>query len=250
MTIRQLLRGLRVRKTEGPLDRAIKGIACDSRLVREDFLFVAITGFSVDGHDYIEDAVSRGSAAVITERAVEAGSIGYSASRDRITCVEVFDSREALALISAAFYGHPSEKISLVGITGTNGKTTTSFITKNIISAGGGRAGLLGSIRYMTGETSSPASNTTPESLDLQRYLKEMLDNKMEYGVLEVSSHALSLKRVGGCRFDVAAFTNFSQDHLDFHVSMDEYFRAKRGLFEHLKTKEYERDIQKTVLIK
>lgn len=237
MTIRELLRGLKIKKTDGPLDRAIKGIAYDSRSVREDFLFVAITGFSVDGHDFIEDAVSRGSAAVITEKAVEARNVRYSAVQDRTAWIEVFDSREALALISAAFYGHPSEKISLVGITGTNGKTTTSFITKSIISAGGGNAGLLGSIRYITGDKSAPASNTTPESLDLQRYLKEMLDNKMEYGVLEVSSHALSLKRVEGCRFDVAAFTNFSQDHLDFHGSMDEYFRAKSGLFELLNTK-------------
>jgi UDP-N-acetylmuramoyl-L-alanyl-D-glutamate--2,6-diaminopimelate ligase len=154
-----------------------------------------------------------------------------SAVQDRITFIEVPDSREALALTSTAFYGHPSGKLSLIGITGTNGKTTTSYITRSIINAGGRSAGLIGSIRYMTGKRTTAAPNTTPESLDLQRYMGEMVNNKMEYAVLEVSSHALALKRVEGCQFDIAAYTNFTRDHLDFHGTMDGYFRAKNKIF-------------------
>ncbi|MEN8263024.1 MAG: UDP-N-acetylmuramoyl-L-alanyl-D-glutamate--2,6-diaminopimelate ligase [Nitrospirota bacterium] len=228
MTIQELLKGLKVTGKDGPLNTEIKGIAYDSRLIGRDFLFVAIKGFSVDGHDYIKDAVSRGAAAVIAERTVGVKDM----VQDSIAYIEVPDSREALALTSTAFYGHPSEKLSLVGITGTNGKTTTSFITRSIIHAGGSNAGLLGSILYMTGESTTSASNTTPESLDLQRYLSDMVGNDMKYAVLEVSSHALSLKRVEGCQFDVAAYTNFSRDHLDFHHTMDEYFTAKCRIFD------------------
>ncbi len=231
MTIQELLKGLRIIKRDGPLNIKIKGIAYDSRLIEKDFLFVAIKGFSVNGHDYIEDAVSRGAAAVITESTVGVKSMQHSAVQDSIAFIEVSDSREALALTSTAFYGHPSGKLSLIGITGTNGKTTTSFITRSIINAGGRSAGLIGSIRYMTGERTTAAPNTTPESLDLQRYMGEMVSNKMEYAVLEVSSHALSLKRVEGCQFDIAAFTNFTRDHLDFHGTMDGYLSAKNKIF-------------------
>ena len=235
MTIQELLKGLRIIKRDGPLNIKIKGIAYDSRLIEKDFLFVAIKGFSVNGHDYIEDAVSRGAAAVITESTVGVKNMQRSAVQDSIAFIEVSDSREALALTSTAFYGHPSGKLSLIGITGTNGKTTTSFITRSIINAGGRSAGLIGSIRYMTGERTTAAPNTTPESLDLQRYMGEMVSNKMEYAVLEVSSHALSLKRVEGCQFDIAAFTNFTRDHLDFHGTMDGYFSAKNKIFDLLR---------------
>ena len=234
MTVSKLLEGLRVKKKQGPMDTAIKGIAYDSRLVEDGFLFVAVRGFSVDGHDYIKDAVSRGAVAVVAEDAVEITKAGQIPVQDRTAFIQVSESREALALISAAFYKHPSRRLSLTGITGTNGKTTTSFIVKSIINAGGDNAGLLGTINYMTGERTEKARNTTPESLDLQRYLNEMVYNGIKYAVLEVSSHALSLKRINGCSFKVAAFTNFSQDHLDFHGTMEEYFRAKRRLFDYL----------------
>ncbi|GBD97394.1 MAG TPA: UDP-N-acetylmuramoyl-L-alanyl-D-glutamate--2,6-diaminopimelate ligase [Nitrospirae bacterium] len=236
MTVLKLLENVKVKCRNGVPDAEIKGIAYDSRAVEKDFLFVAVKGFSVDGHDYIEDAVNRGAAAVIAEHAVEITGAGQSAIQNRAALIEVPDSREALALISAAFYGHPSRRLSLIGITGTNGKTTTSFITKNIIDAGGEKTGLLGTIRYMTGDRTTAAFNTTPESLDLQSYLSEMVYNKVQYAVLEVSSHALALKRVEGCFFKVAAFTNFSQDHLDFHGTMDEYFRTKSKLFSCLDT--------------
>ncbi len=234
MIISELLEGLSIKKMFGPMNSLIKGIAYDSRLVKKDFLFVAVKGFSVDGHDYITDALSRGAAALIVENAAARANAKRFDTDKNTAFVEVSDSRKALALISAAFYGHPSGSLSLIGITGTNGKTTTSFIVKNIIEAGGKKTGLLGTNCYMTGGKTRTAPNTTPESLDLQRYLSEMVDNKMEYAAIEVSSHGLALKRVEGSSFKVAAFTNFTQDHLDFHGSMDEYFKAKGMLFSYM----------------
>jgi len=234
MTILRLLEGLKTEWKRGPLDAEIKGIAYDSRLVRKNYLFVAVRGFSVDGHDFIKDAVNRGATVVVAEHPLKITDSHQSGVEHEVTFFCVSDSREALALISAAYYEHPSQCLSLIGITGTNGKTTTSFITKNIIDRGGRNAGLLGTIYYMTGDMTTNAFNTTPESLDLQRYLRQMVDSGMHFGVLEVSSHALALKRVEGCSFKVAAFTNFSQDHLDFHDTMDEYFNAKSKLFSYL----------------
>jgi len=234
MVLQRLLEDLKPRRITGDLTSEIRGIAYDSRLVDRDFAFVAIRGYSVDGHKYIDGALNRGATAIIGEAAVDSTAARESAAGGKATYIEVADSREALALIAAAFYGHPSRSLSLVGITGTNGKTTTSYITKHIIETGGKKAGLIGTIRYMTGERTGAAVNTTPESLDLQRYLHEMVASKMEYAVIEISSHALSLKRVTGCSLRVAAFTNFTQDHLDFYGDMDRYFAAKRDMFRYL----------------
>lgn len=234
MNLQQLVDGLHVRKITGVTTTEIKGIAYDSRLVKRDFVFVAIRGFSVDGHNYINDALNRGATAIVGETAVDRTAARHCTTGQKCVYVEVADSREALALIAAAYYGYPSRSLSLIGITGTNGKTTTSYITKSIIEAGGKKAGLIGTIRYMTGDSTGTAVNTTPESLDLQRYLYEMVSNKMDHAVVEVSSHSLSLKRVTGCSLSVAAFTNFTQDHLDFHGDMDGYFDAKREIFRYL----------------
>jgi UDP-N-acetylmuramoyl-L-alanyl-D-glutamate--2,6-diaminopimelate ligase len=234
MILQRLLEDVNARRITGVLTSDIKGIAYDSRLVGNDFMFVALRGFSVDGHGYIHEALNRGATAIVGEAAVDKTAAQECTAGQKCAYIEVADSREALALISAAFYGYPSRSLSLVGITGTNGKTTTSYITKNIIEAEGKRAGLIGTIRYVTGGGTGAAVNTTPESLDLQRYLSEMVSNKMDYAVVEVSSHALSLKRVAGCSLRVAAFTNFTQDHLDFHGDMDEYFNAKRDIFRYL----------------
>ncbi|MBI5409018.1 MAG: UDP-N-acetylmuramoyl-L-alanyl-D-glutamate--2,6-diaminopimelate ligase [Nitrospirae bacterium] len=235
MRLLKLLEGLEVKSKTGPLDAEIKGIAYDSRLVEKGYLFAAVRGLSVDGHNYIREAINRGAAAIVSEKAaanvIDANQFAFHKDT---AFIEVPDSREALALISAEFYGRPSGRLSLIGITGTNGKTTTSFITKNILDAGGKKSGLLGTICYITGDVKTAASHTTPESLDLQRCLNEMVYNEMDYAVLEVSSHALALNRVEGCAFKAAAFTNFSQDHLDFHGTMDEYFKAKCRIFGYL----------------
>jgi UDP-N-acetylmuramoyl-L-alanyl-D-glutamate--2,6-diaminopimelate ligase len=227
MTIAELLRGLNVKEVKGPLEKTIEGITYNSKLVHKGYLFVAVRGFSTDGHRYIEDAINRGSIGVVAEKAC--------AVPNGTALVEVDDSRVALALLSSAFYREPSRELSLVGITGTNGKTTTSFIVKRILEAWGKKAGLLGTIHYEIDKKFITALHTTPESLDLQKYLREMVERGMQFAVLEVSSHALSLHRVEGCTFQVAAFTNFSQDHLDFHGSMEEYYRAKSRLFQYLK---------------
>lgn len=227
MTIAELLRSIKVKRVDGSLDKEIKGLAYDSRLVKKGFLFVAIRGFSVDGHNYLKESIDRGAAGVIVEKAVYL--------QNKTTVIQVEDSRRALALLSAVFYGEPSQKLSLIGITGTNGKTTTGYIVKSILEAWGEKTGLLGTIQYITGKKILIALNTTPESLDLQRYLNEMVDNDMEFGVLEVSSHALALKRIEGCSLKVAVFTNFSQDHLDFHNTMQKYFAAKSTLFKYLR---------------
>lgn len=235
MTISELSRGLDVKKKTGPLGVEIKGIAYDSRLVGKGFLFVAVRGFAADGHDYINNAISRGAVAIVTDEAAGINITEQLISHNELTHITVSDSRKTLALLSAAFYDYPSNSLPLIGITGTNGKTTTSYITKSILEAWGKNVGLLGTIQYIIGGRSINSLRTTPESLDIQRYLREMLDNNADYSVLEVSSHALMLDRVEGCSFKAAAFTNFSQDHLDFHQTMEEYFSAKSKLFSHLR---------------
>jgi UDP-N-acetylmuramoyl-L-alanyl-D-glutamate--2,6-diaminopimelate ligase len=206
-------------------DREVKDIAYDSRKVKSGFLFVAVRGFHSDGHLFILQAVEQGAVAVVAERQTS------SATAAGTPQIVVEDSRRALALLANAFYGHPSQKLALVGITGTNGKTTTTYLVRSIIEAAGGAAGLIGTIDYRVGESVYPAPNTTPESLDIQRLLAEMVGLGATHCVIEVSSHALELGRTLGCTFAAAAFTNLTQDHLDFHGTMDAYFRAKLLLF-------------------
>ncbi len=244
MTLKELLErlktspfgvDLKIELRSGPDDLEIKGISYDSRTVGRDYLFVAVKGFSTDGHNYIKDAIGRGATAVVTEDAVGRGFTTEIASHERLAHIVTAHSRKALAHLSAAFYSEPSNELELIGITGTNGKTTTSYITKDILEEWGKGVGLIGTINYIIPNRTIKAPQTTPESLDLQRYLREMVDNKVEYSVLEVSSHALALERVECCSFKVAAFTNFTQDHLDFHGSMEEYFNAKARLFTYLR---------------
>jgi UDP-N-acetylmuramoyl-L-alanyl-D-glutamate--2,6-diaminopimelate ligase len=227
MTIAELLKGIRTRQIDGPLKKEIAGMAYDSRLVKKGFLFVAIKGFSEDGHDFVEEAVKKGAVGVVVEHAVNI--------KDKTTVIEVNDSRKALALLARGFYGQPSRDLFLIGITGTNGKTSTGYIVKSIIEAWRKKVSLIGTIQYLINDRAIPAAHTTPESLDLQRYFKEMVEKNINYSVIEVSSHALALKRVEGCSFHVAAFTNFSQDHLDFHGTMQEYFATKSMIFRYLK---------------
>ena len=205
-------------------DRAVSDIAHDSRKVRPGSLFVAVRGFHSDGHQFISQALKLGAAAIIAEES------GGQTAGD-VPLIIVNDSRRALALLADAFYGHPSRTLSLIGITGTNGKTTTTYLVKSMIEAGGRIAGLIGTIDYRVGNTIYQAPNTTPESLELQHLLAEMVAAGADSCVMEVSSHALALDRTLGCTFAAAAFTNLSQDHLDFHRTMDDYFQAKLRLF-------------------
>jgi UDP-N-acetylmuramoyl-L-alanyl-D-glutamate--2,6-diaminopimelate ligase len=224
MTIAELIKNVAVVSTAGPLNRKVEGIAYDSRQVKKGFLFVAIRGFYVDGHDYLEDAINRGAIGVVVE--------SKTSFQTDVAVIEVDDTRSVLSSLSVAFFGNPSQRLSLIGITGTNGKTSTTYIVKSILEAWGKKTGLIGTNQYITGVQEFPAFRTTPESTDLQSYLKDMVENGLEYGVIEVSSHALALKRIEGCSLKVAVFTNFSQDHLDFHGSMENYFAAKCKIFE------------------
>jgi UDP-N-acetylmuramoyl-L-alanyl-D-glutamate--2,6-diaminopimelate ligase len=226
MQLRALIHELHPMSVEGSLDREVLGISYDSRRITPGMVFVAIPGLHVDGHDYIHNAINRGATAVICERN------GFVPQR--ATKVKVANGREALAVTSAAFYQHPSSKLKLIGVTGTNGKTTVAFMVKQILETAGIKTGLIGTVRYEIGDRVLPAQRTTPEALEVQQMLAQMLRAGCQACVMEVSSHALEQKRVHGVQFDVGIFTNLTRDHLDYHGSMENYFSAKQLLFKAL----------------
>lgn len=206
----------------------ISGIAYDSRSVSKGCVFVCIKGYSTDGHDYINDAIRRGAVAVVVQQDTEVP--------EGITLIKAEDTRHALAFMSRAFFGYPSKNIKLIGVTGTNGKTTTTYLIKSILEVSGFSTALLGTISNIVGGKAVEASRTTPESYDLQQMLKEMADVKTDYCIMEVSSHSLELKRVAGCTFNVGIYTNLTRDHLDFHGTFENYLKAKMKLFDISKT--------------
>ncbi|MBU8877720.1 UDP-N-acetylmuramoyl-L-alanyl-D-glutamate--2,6-diaminopimelate ligase [Bacillus sp. FJAT-29790] len=202
----------------------ISSIENDSRNVQLGSLFICIKGFTVDGHDFAASAVTHGAAAVISEKELALP----------VPVIVVQNTRRAMAVLADAFFGQPSHKLHLIGITGTNGKTTTSHLIEKILSDAGRKTGLIGTMYTKIGEKSYEVKNTTPESLTLQRIFKQMVDVGVESTVMEVSSHALDEGRVHGCDFNLAVFTNLTQDHLDYHKTMDEYRIAKGLLFSQL----------------
>jgi len=219
-----LIRDVEVDTTTGDLDVDVTSIAYDSRKVRDGGLFVAIKGYKQDGALYIDAAVNNGARVVVYEDYEGPFASG-------VTYLEVQDARRAMGRMAAALYGHPSRRMKVVGITGTNGKTTTSYLIKAGMEGCGHRAGVLGTISYQVGGAELPAPNTTPESVDMQHHLADMLEAGAEYAVVEVSSHSVSLKRTSGCEFSVRVFTNFTRDHLDFHGDMETYFGEKLKFF-------------------
>ena len=214
-------------------DVEIHRIQYDSRKVEQSDCFVAIRGAGADGHRFIQAAIDKGAAVVVMDNdAALPDSLFLHTGTIKAV---VPDSRKALALMSANFYGHPSKSLTMVGVTGTNGKTTTTHIIKSILETAGQQVGLVGTIEYKIGDQVIPASHTTPESLELNGLLSRMMQSGCTSVSMEVSSHALHQSRVYGLEYDVAVFTNLTQDHLDYHGSMDEYFRAKKLLFDGLK---------------
>ncbi|MEW6275382.1 MAG: UDP-N-acetylmuramoyl-L-alanyl-D-glutamate--2,6-diaminopimelate ligase [Bacillota bacterium] len=209
---------------QGNLEVPVRGIAYDSRKTAPGDVFVAIEGFQTDGHYYVDQAVANGAAALVVRKPVAVPA--------SVPLVQVPDTRLALALISARFYGYPGRRLKLIGVTGTNGKTTTTYLLKAIFQHAGARVGLIGTIANWIGECKLPVQHTTPESLDLQKLLAEMVSAGVDTVVMEVSSHALALHRVAGCPFDTGVFTNITRDHLDFHKDMDDYLAAKKILFQ------------------
>jgi len=231
MTLKTLVEGIRKKAAGGDQGVEITGVSTDSRRLRRGELFVALRGGHADGRAFIEEALSRGAAAVLHE-----GGALPSDSGAPYVCVE--DARDALALVSSRFYGRPSERLTVTGITGTNGKTSTAYLLASMLEAAGKKTGIIGTIRYRIGERTKPALFTTPEPQDFQALLREMLDAGLSHVVAEVSSHALALRRVDHTRFSVAVFTNLTRDHLDFHRDMDDYFDAKKRLFTELLDKD------------
>jgi UDP-N-acetylmuramoyl-L-alanyl-D-glutamate--2,6-diaminopimelate ligase len=219
-----LLDALPDKTVVGSLPAGVTGVAYDSRKVAAGALFVAIPGFKQDGRKFAADALGRGAAVVVAEGADPLP--GSAAAR-----VLVPSSREALARLADAYHGHPSRRLSVIGITGTNGKTTTSLLVEALLGAGGRPTGVVGTIQYRVGDQAEAASQTTPEALELQALLARMVEARVGGVAMEVSSHALSLSRVDGIEFDVAVFTNLTQDHLDFHKTLEAYRDAKARLF-------------------
>lgn len=229
MLLRELLEVLKNKEIVGEVDKDINSISYDSRKVELGSMFVAVKGFQYDGHDYIKEAIEKGVSVVVTN--IDKISTSLAKSKPKITFVKVPDSRQALALLANKFYDFPSRKLNLIGITGTNGKTTTSYLVESVLKHAGQKVAGIGTINYRIGNKVFIGSNTTPESLDLQELFHKMVIEEIESVVLEVSSHALALNRVMGCKFDTAVYTNLSLDHLDFHKTMEEYFSAKMRLF-------------------
>lgn len=209
----------------------IQGITSDSRAVRPGYLFVAIKGTTCDGRDFIAEALKRGARAIVVESSGCTHAHNVTASHPKVCVIEVPDSRKALGRLATAFYGEPSAKMKVVGITGTNGKTTVSYLIEAIVRAAGYRPAVVGTVNYRFGSRVSASTNTTPGAVELQSLLAQMHREMVTHLAMEVSSHALDQKRIEGIRFSAAIFTNLTQDHLDYHRSFEEYFQAKAKLF-------------------
>ena len=231
MKLENMLVGLEDLKVKGDLDIEIEGLDRNSKNIKEGYLFVAIKGFSADGHKFINDAIENGAKAILVEEGCDLKSIK---NLDNITIVMAKDTREALAITSANFYKNPSKKFKLIGVTGTKGKTTTTFMIKEILERSGKKVGLIGTIAiYINGKKIQDSDRTTPESIELQQIFAKMVDEGVEVVVMEVSSQSLKLHRVTGCEFDYVLFTNFSEDHIspNEHPDMKDYFESKLKLF-------------------
>jgi UDP-N-acetylmuramoyl-L-alanyl-D-glutamate--2,6-diaminopimelate ligase len=213
-------------KVTGSPQVEIAGLSYDSRRVGAGELFICLVGAKADGHSFIPEAARRGAAALLVNSGRENAAAGFD-----LPVAAVPDTRRAMAQVASSFYDNPSRRLSLIGITGTNGKTTTSYLTAAILRAAGRKTGIIGTLAYRIGEETRPAPHTTPEAPDLQALLFEMAEAGVTEVAMEVSSHALALHRVDGCRFRFAVFTNLSRDHLDFHASLDDYLATKERLF-------------------
>lgn len=219
-------------------DIEINAIKMDSREIKKGDIFICINGFTVDGHDYVDEAVKNGAVIIVAERYIET----------EVPVIVVPDSVRFLAMASAKFYNYPSNQVPLIGVTGTNGKTTVTYLLESIFHHYGKSTGVIGTIQMKIGNKIYPIDNTTPDALFLQQTFRKMIDSGVEQVIMEVSSHALDQGRVYGCDFDIAIFTNLTQDHLDYHESMEDYLHAKSLLFAQLGN-QYHKDNRKFAII-
>ncbi len=217
------------------LDFTVRGLALDSRQVGRDYCFFACPGALEDGHDYIDAAVKAGARLVIYEQEHP----GVDTGRPGVIFAAVPDVRKIVAVVSSRFFGNPSEKLKITGITGTNGKTTVSFFLDRIFAENGIHSGLIGTIKYRVNDHTLPAKNTTPDALRINHLFRHMIDHGLTHCIMEVSSHALDQHRVEGIAFENVVFTNLTPEHLDYHKNMDDYFRVKAKLFESIDAQKY-----------
>lgn len=224
MILKSLLKGLDYEVIKGNEESKVQNIRYDNRKIEQGDAFVCVKGFKVDGHSFIGDAIKKGAKTLIVQEDVSA--------QEDITIIKVRDTRKALAIMSSNYFGNPKDKLKIIGITGTNGKTTSAFIIKSILEKAGFMTGLIGTIANYIGNKKVDAVRTTPESYELHELFKNMVDAGVEYCVMEVSSHSLELDRVYGVQFEEGIFTNLTRDHLDFHKTFENYYNAKFKLFE------------------
>lgn len=228
MLLKELLKNIDIIDTRNYKgDTKINNIVYDSRKAGAGSLFVCIEGFKSDGHKYISQAVDNGTVAVVVQKDID--------DNIDIPIIKINNTRKGLALLSACFYKNPTQHFKLIGVTGTNGKTTTTYLIKSILEMNNQKVGLIGTNQNMIGDEIIPTERTTPESLELQQLFSKMLDKNVDTVIMEVSSHSLDLHRVDGCDFDIGIFTNLTQDHLDYHKTMDKYIEAKNILFKKCK---------------
>ena len=230
MRLRELLHGVEVIRQNVPESLEITGVSCDSREMERDSVFVAIPGNHCDGGEYALEALKRGAVAVVCQ-----GKPPENLPRGA-PLILVPDARKALACLACNWYGNPAESLKLIGVTGTNGKTTTTYLIKHILEATGEKTGLIGTVENRAGEECFPARRTTPNALEIQKILGKMVTNRCKFGVMEVSSHALLQDRTENIPFTVGVFTNLTEDHLDYHKTMEHYCDAKAKLFRHCRT--------------
>ncbi|MGL5757096.1 MAG: UDP-N-acetylmuramoyl-L-alanyl-D-glutamate--2,6-diaminopimelate ligase [Paraclostridium sp.] len=222
MLLREVIKDIEVIDTKGNLDIEIDNIQYDSRKVESNGLFICVKGFTVDGHDFIDKAIEKGAKAFLVEEDID---------REGITFIKVKNTREDMAKVADNFYKHPSQRFEVIGVTGTNGKTSITTFLDEILISDNNKVGLIGTIKISDGDKEIESNSTTPESRDLQQYFDKMIDNGCKYCAMEVSSHALALDRVAQTKYKVGVFTNLTPDHLDFHKDLDDYRDAKEKLF-------------------
>jgi len=226
MNLQRLISNLSEKQIIGTPDIEITHITTHSQKVQPGTLFICIEGFKVDGHNYINEAIQRGAKAVLISKELPL--------LPSLTYIKVPDCRQATPIIANTFYDFPSSKLKLIGITGTNGKTTTAYLIESILHTAGYKPARISTISYKIGNSEIPACQTTPEALELQDMFAQAVKNGVTHVVMEVSSHALALHRTSGCQFDTAIFTNITQDHLDFHLTMENYLTSKIKLFKEI----------------
>ena len=228
MTLEKLVQHITVKQIYGKLDINIEGIDSDSRNIKEKYLFIAVKGTTVDGHEFIDKAIEQGATAIVCENLPQKIS-------DKVAYIQTNDSAEALGRLASTWYGEPSKELTLVGVTGTNGKTTTATLLYELFRLFGEKVGLLSTVCNYIDALAIPATHTTPDPLNLHKLLREMVDAGCTYAFMEVSSHSAHQKRIAGLDFDGAIFTNLTRDHLDYHKTVDAYLKAKKMFFDGLK---------------